>query len=212
MKIPRWIISSFAVAALAGQALAADNAVLYWNQQALDATRLSRNPPPLAAVLFAAYHAAIFDAVNGIEHKYHGWLVDERAPAGIDADAAIASAAHAVQVKVWSDSSNPRNLQRAYDQALAAIAEGPAKTAGIAWGEQVAEQVLGWLAKSNYNKPVPGQYSSNDAGKWRETPSAFRPALLPFWGRVTPFVMTSQAQFRVQKRSSNQCILMTATL
>jgi hypothetical protein len=35
-----------------------------------------------------------------------------------------------------------------------------------------------------------------EQGKWRETPSAFRPPLLPFWGHVTPFAMTSPDQFR----------------
>ncbi|HVT73599.1 MAG TPA: vanadium-dependent haloperoxidase [Lacunisphaera sp.] len=196
MRPTRSLLLAVALAAAAGSASAADNAVLYWNQQALDTTRLARNPPPLAAMLFAAYHAAIFDTVNGIEHKYHGWLVDEPAPAGIDADAAIAAAAHAVQVKVWSDFTNPRNLQTAYDKALAGIPDSPAKTAGIAWGEQVAARVLEWLAKTGYNKPIPGKYSSTEPGKWRETPSAFRPALLPFWGHVTPFVMTSPSQFR----------------
>jgi len=51
-------------------------------------------------------------------------------------------------------------------------------------------------ANSGYNKPVPGKYSSTEVGKWRETPAAFRPPTLPFWGKVTPFVLTTQSQFR----------------
>jgi hypothetical protein len=64
------------------------------------------------------------------------------------------------------------------------------------WGENVGRQILNRLAKSGYDKPIPGQYSSNEPGKWRETPAGFRPALLPYWGHVTPFVMTSAEQFR----------------
>ncbi|HUL53989.1 MAG TPA: vanadium-dependent haloperoxidase [Opitutaceae bacterium] len=196
MKPPRLIAAVSAAFLLASPLAAADNAVLYWNQQAIDTTRLARNPPPLSSFLFATFHAAIFDAVNGITRTHHGWLVNEPAPAGADLDAAVAAAAHTVQVTLWSASSNEYNFQVAYDRALAAIPDGPGKTAGLAWGEQVARQVLAKIADAGYNKPIPGKYASTEQGQWRETPSQFRPALLPFWAHVRPFVMTEPAQFR----------------
>jgi len=171
------------------------NAVLDWNQEAIDATRLARNPPPHSALYLATFHIAIFDTVNGITRTNHGWLVNEPAPAGADMDAAIASAAITVLNSLWSW-TNPRTLQIAYDKALEAIPDGQAKTDGIAWGKKVAEAVLAKRANSGYNKPVPGKYSSTEVGKWRETPAAFRPPTLPFWGKVTPFVLTTQSQFR----------------
>ncbi len=196
MKFPRLFVAALAACVLAGPLAFGANAVLYWNDQALNATRLARNPPPMAAVFYATYHAAIFDAVNGISRHYQGWLVNDPAPAGANMDAAVAGAAHTVMVALWSPTSNPHNFQVAYDKAIAEIPDGPAKTEGVAWGEQVARHVLVWLAKSGYDKPIPGKYSSTEQGKWRETPSQFRPALLPYWGHVTPFVMTSPAQFR----------------
>ena len=196
MKPPRLIAAVSAAFLLASPLAAADNAVLYWNQQAIDTTRLARNPPPLSSFLFATFHAAIFDAVSGITRTHHGWLVNEPAPAGADLDAAVAAAAHTVQVTLWSASSNEYNFQVAYDRALAAIPDSPGKTAGLAWGEQVARQVLAKIADAGYNKPIPGKYASTEQGQWRETPSQFRPALLPFWAHVRPFVMTEPAQFR----------------
>jgi hypothetical protein len=175
---------------------AADNSVLFWNQQALDTTRLSRNPPPIASLYFAAFHVAIFDAVNGITRTHHGWLVNDPAPAGADMDAAVASASLTIFKGLWGITANPRNFKLAYDKALAAIPDGQPKADGIAWGKKVADAVLLKLGDSGYNKPIPGKYSSTDPGKWRETPSAFRPPLLPFWAKVTPFVMTSPSQFR----------------
>jgi hypothetical protein len=175
--------------------LCAANAVLDWNEQAIDATRLARNPPPLAALYFATYHVAIFDSVNGITRTHQGWLVNDPAPAGADMDAAIASAAYTVLNALWI-ATNPRTVQVAYDKALGAIPDGPAKADGIAWGKKVALAILAKRADSGYNKPIPGKYSSTEPGKWRETPAAFRPPLLPFWGKVTPFVMTSPSQFR----------------
>ena len=196
MKISRIIILALATLQLGGLFVRADNAVLYWNDQALNATRLSRNPPPTAAVFLAAYHAAIFDTTNGMDHTHAGWLINELAPAGADQAAAIASAAFNVLTALWSQSANPRNFQAAYDGALAAVPDGPHKEAGIAWGKRVAEAVIAARANSGYNKPIPGFYSSTEPGKWRETPPGFRPPVLPHWGHVTPFVMTTPDQFR----------------
>lgn len=177
-------------------AVAADNCVLYWNQQLIDATRLSRNPPPIAALHMAAFHAAIFDAVNGVTQAHQPWLVNEPAPKGIDLDAAVAGAAHAVLVKYWSTSSNPRNLDMAYEKALAAIPDGPGKAAGLAWGEHVAAQVIAQRATSGFDQPIAGEFSSTEAGLWRETPPGFRPPVLPHVSRVTPYVLKSPSQFR----------------
>jgi hypothetical protein len=175
---------------------AGDNCILFWNQQAIDTTRLSRNPPPVASLYFSAFHVAIFDAVNGITRTHQGWLVNEPAPAGASMDAAAAGAALTIFHGLWGLTANPRNFQIAYDKALAAIPDGPAKTDGVAWGKKVGAAVLAKLADSGYDKPIPGKYSSTEQGKWRETPAAFRPPLLPFWGKVRPFVLTSPSQFR----------------
>src|SRR5580704_19710316 len=122
MKITRLLL----LAAVAFQALpprlgAAENSVLFWNQQAIDTTRLSRNPPPVASLYFSAFHVAIFDAVNGITRTHQGWLVNEPAPAGASMDAAAAGAALTIFHGLWGLTANPRNFQIAYDKALAAI-------------------------------------------------------------------------------------------
>lgn len=196
MNVSRLLWSGIASCAISSSALIAGNSVLYWNDAALNATRLARNPPPMSSLFLATYHVAIFDAVNGITHTHHGWLVNDPAPADANIDAAIAGAAHTVMVALWSASTNPHNLQAVYDKAVAEIPDGPAKTVGIAWGEKVAKAVLAGRANSGFDKPIPGKYSDMEQGKWRETPSAFRPPLLPYWGHVTPFVMTSPEQFR----------------
>jgi hypothetical protein len=197
MKLVRFVsfVSAVSLTSLP-RLCAADNSVLFWNQQALDTTRLSRNPPPIASLYFATFHVAIFDAVNGITRTHNGWLVNEPAPAGADMDAAVAGAALTIFNGLWGITANARNFQLAYEKALAGIPDGQAKVDGIAWGKKVATAILAKLSDSGYNKPIPGKYSSTEQGKWRETPSAFRPPLLPFWGHVRPFVMTSPSQFR----------------
>ena len=121
---------------------AVKNPVLYWNTQAVNATRLSRNPPPVAALHFASLYVSMFDTLNTFEGKYQGWLVNDPAPAGADRDAAVHSAAFTVLSALWADSANPRVLRSAYDEALADIPDGEAKTAGLAWGKRIAEAVM----------------------------------------------------------------------
>ena len=196
MKFLRPFLGGLAALWLLHAPVFGGNAVLDWNTEVLNATRLSRNPPPLAALHMATFHAAIFDAVNGITHTHRGWLVTEPAPAGANLDAAVAAAAHTVLVALWGQSTNPRNLELAYERALAAIPDGPAKTDGLAWGRQVAEAVLAVRARSGYDKPIPGPFSSNEPGLWRETPSGFRPAVAPHVSKVTPFAMRAPDQFR----------------
>lgn len=197
---PSRFATAAAVACLFGAVFGASahggNAVLDWNEQVLNATRLSRNPPPLAALHLATFHAAIFDAVNGITHADRSWLVAEAAPPGADVDAAIASAAVTVLDAIWGPVANPRNFQIAYERALADIPDGKARADGIAWGRHVAEAVLAERAKAGIGRPATGVYTSSEPGKWRETPPGFRPPVTPALGEVKPFVMTSPSQFR----------------
>lgn len=199
MKLTCVMATALAVASLLrvpANAGTSDNTVLFWNEQALNATRLARNPPPVASVNFAAMHAAIFDALNGITHTHHGWNCDETAPAGANADAAVAAAASTVLNKLWGEAANPRNIQRAYEEALAAVPAGPARDAGIAWGRRVAELVLARRANCGTDRVAPGPFASSEPGCWRETPPGFRPPVLPQWATVTPYVLTAPDQFR----------------
>src|SRR5205814_2180194 len=78
---------------------------------------------------------------------------------------------------------------------LAAIPDGPHKNAGIAWGEFVANQILTARADDGWDAVVqpPG---GSGPGVWVPTPPAFLPYLLPQWGFVVPFGMSSSSQFR----------------
>jgi hypothetical protein len=194
MKLPRVILAAFALASLS--AFAADNAVLFWNEQALNAIRLARTPPPVASHHLAALHAAIYDSVNGITHTHQPWQGKEAAPEGANMDAAIASSAYTVINALWGQAANPENYRNAYHRALADIPDGPAKADGVAFGKKIADAVLARCAQNGWNKPIEGTFSSNDPGKWRETPPGFRPCVLPHWARVKPFVMKSCDQFR----------------
>jgi hypothetical protein len=74
------------------------NAVLDWNSTALAVTQAAAAPAPQQYHTLAIAHAAIFDAVNAIEHRYTPYAVDVKAPAGTSAEVAAAAAGHGVLV------------------------------------------------------------------------------------------------------------------
>lgn len=172
------------------------NPVLFWNNEVINTTRLSRNPAPIAGVHLATFHVAIYDVVNSFEHRYEPWLVEERAPPGADQNAAIAAAARAVLLHIWGDEVNPKNFHNAYAKALADIPEGEARDLGIAWGKQVAGKIIDKRSRAGMGLPLEISYSSMEVGKWRETPLGFRPPVAPRLGEVEPFALESTSQFR----------------
>lgn len=195
MPFPRFLAPVLAVCLSVASSAAAGNAVLDWNEQALNATRLARQPPPVIALHLGTFHGAIADTVNGIAGQWQPWLVTEKAPRGSDLDAAIAATAYTILNAIWGQAANPRNFELAYEKALAAIPEGHPKTDGIAWGKRVAQLVLAERAKSGFGTPV--KYSAGTKpGEWRETAPEFRPAATPQLGRTKPFVLASPEQFR----------------
>ncbi len=186
------LVISFFVSAWTAHA----NPVIYWNNEVINTTRLSRNPAPVAGVHLATFNVAVYDVVNSFDKRYEPWLVKDRAPKGASLDAAVAACANAVLLKIWGNEVNPRNFKNAYDKALADIPDGKAKKAGIAWGKKVAKLILDERSDSGMDLPLEGNYSSNEIGKWRETPLGFRPPVAPRLGDVEPFALKSTSQFR----------------
>jgi hypothetical protein len=176
-------------------AAARANPVIEWNEEAVNATRLSRNPAPVAALHFATFHVAVFDTVNSFFGDYEGWLVNEAAPDGADLEAAIAGAAHRVLIDLWGGEANPRNFDAALERILETVPDDAAQERGLEWGRAVAGRILEARGKTPLPPPE-GTYSSDEPGVWRETPYAFRPPVTPRLGEVEPFVLESSSQFR----------------
>ena len=187
------LVCRLAAEPLEDRCLMAGNVVLDWNDVVLEATRQAANPPPLAARNVAIVHAAIYDAVNAIDQTSQPYFADVSAPAGTSPEAAAAAAAHRALVNLY-----PTQTSR-FDQALAVsldgIPDGAPLTDGIALGHSVADAILAWRSGDGFNQPVvytPG----SDPGDWQPTPPGFGPPIVPHWGNVTPFTMTSGDQFR----------------
>jgi len=74
------------------------------------------------------------------------------------------------------------------------VPDGAARTAGIAYGERVAQDLIDLRAHDGRYAPV--QYTRAPApGVWRPTPPALAPMAVPWLGGVTPLLARGVAQF-----------------
>jgi PAP2 superfamily len=187
------LFSCSALTAFLMGAVAHADVVTEWNNAALDAIRAGHTPPPIASRNLAVLHVSIYDAVNGIARTHEPYLVQSEVPASASREAAASAAAHQALVNLFP--ANASSFDALHAAILAAIPDGPHKSAGIVWGEFVTDQILAARANDGSDATVPPPGGSGP-GVWVPTPPAFLPYLLPQWGFVTPFAMSSSSQFR----------------
>jgi hypothetical protein len=192
MKTFRLLSWSASTALLIGTLAHAD-VITDWNAAALDAIRAGSTAPPIASRSLAISHTSIYDAVNGIARTHEPYLVPSAVQASVSREAAASAAAHKALVILFPAAAS--SFDTLHAAILAGIPNGAHKTAGIVWGEFVADQILAARANDGWNTSVPPPGGSGP-GVWVPTPPAFLPYALPQWGFVTPFAMSSSSQFR----------------
>jgi hypothetical protein len=176
------------------------NPVIHWNRIATEIFPAAIGPV-LDARAMAILHAAIHDAVNGVEPRYEAYTADLSFP-GASIDAAVGSAAREVMLALVP--SQQARIEQEYAAALAGVRDGPAKDQGVMLGRQAARANLD---RRNEDGIVPGPWPppqgpitepvyvpTGAPGDYDFTPPFDAPpfgpiALFPGWGRLTPFVV-----------------------
>ena len=166
-----------AASLLAGVVLNANADVITdWNIKAGEIVTESKLGTPPAIRAMAIVQTSVYEAVNAT------------AP-GASVDAAVAAANRATLTKLMP--SQQASIDAAYQAALVQIADGPAKTAGIAVGEQAAAAVLARRADDGA-LPAESHRPHTTAGTYVPTAT---PAVTQ-WSQRKPWLMASAAQFR----------------
>jgi hypothetical protein len=186
-------VALIVVALLFSPVGASADVVLDWNTIMLS-TLAGQNP--YAQARFAAItQLAVFEAVNAITGEYTPYLGTISAPIGASAEAAAVAAAHTVLRNYFPGSAMSLDAARA--NSLAAIPDGPAKSAGIAVGEAAAAAMI--TARTNDGSTPPEFYlpPSSNPGEWQTTPGCpGAGGILLHWRNVIPFGVQSASQFR----------------
>lgn len=179
----------FAAVCLAASCFAAASpgvradAVTDWNTVAGDVLVQAKMGTPPAVRAMAIVQTAVHEAVGAVQ------LLHPADGAGVAAEAAIAAANRASLAKLVPQQAAA--IDAAYKTALAKLAAGPAKTAGIAAGEQAAARVLAWRAGDGATAAEAYRPHAS-AGQYVPTAGVAAPQ----WPQRKPWLMASASQFR----------------
>jgi len=188
-----WALATAAPSASAEEA-PATNSVVTWNLNAQTAIwDVALQNPWVQARSFAMVQGAVFDAVNAIAGRpYEAYLVAPTANGTESSDAAVGTAAYRVLLSLFPAQAD--RLTEQYNQFLATIAEGTAKTRGVAVGEEAAAAMI--AARQNDgafgNEAFP---IGTEPGQWRPVPPTNGNA--GEWvSRLRPFFIPSPSTYR----------------
>ena len=171
-----------------------------WNQIGL-ATIAADNatmPPrkqPIEVYLYLAFmHAAMYNAVVGIEGRYKPYRFHAHAPRHASSEAAAVAAAHRILVTYSPEQKDALDLK--YDASLEAIPDGKAETRGVAYGERAAAKMIAQRADDGRYAPIFFEKPAAP-GIWRPTPTpeTGAPFSAPWLGYVKPLLIRSGDQF-----------------
>ena len=170
---------------------ASPDVVLQWN--AIAVTTVASQAPYAQARYMAITQLAVFEAVNTITGDYEPYLGTIDAPDGASADAAAVAAAYAVLIYYFPGNAA---VEAARVSSLAAIADGAAKTDGIATGTAAALAMIA-LRTNDGSAPVTNKLPGPAVpGEWQMTPSCPAAGGIYFnWQYVKPFGIASAADF-----------------
>jgi hypothetical protein len=144
----------------------ADDIVLRWNEIA--ARTATATSPFNQSRVAAIVQLAVFEAVNAITGQYEPYLNPAPLPSpGASVEAAVTIAAHTVLTTYFPAAAPALNAAR--DTDLAAVPNGPAKTAGIALGMAAANAMIALRAADGSSPLVTISPTSTAAGDYQLT-------------------------------------------
>lgn len=183
--ILRWpCLILLAVVSVAAPARA--DIITQWNDQVLALGGASRT--------LAMVHVAMFDAFNAIQPRYHPYLQLPAPPAGAMPEAAAASAAYGVLVRLMP--GQVAQLNSTLAASLATLPDGAAKTSGVQYGDLVASVMYQSRLNDNMLTPGPIYISTGLPGAYQITsPGPPQPVNTNAQNWI-PFALASASQFR----------------
>jgi hypothetical protein len=172
-----------------GISAASADVVTDWNVRAADIAVAAKLQTPPTVRAMAIIQTAVYEAVNAGTRRYASRLIVLEAAPGASVEAAVAAANRATLSKLFP--AQQATIDSAYQAAVSAIAESPAKTEGIGLGEKAAAAVLALRMDDGAATP--------DSYRPRTAAGQYVPTVVPVasqWPQRKPWVMTSASQFR----------------
>lgn len=160
-----------------------NNVLLHWRDQADKCEDASQTDE------YAMMHVAMFEAINAIAGKYTPYTAKIVAAPGSSMDAAAATAAHGILVKLCADQKSA--FDSALKSSLALIKDSVSRENGAAVGRQAAAAVLAARANSKADRKDPFM-SPATAGVY--VPTLRQIGMV--WAHQSPWVMKKPDELR----------------
>jgi hypothetical protein len=192
MKTLRGLVNAaiglLAVMTLAGAPGAHADVVTDANARAADVA--SRFPStPIAVRMMAIVQVSVFEAVNTVTGRYPPQRAKLNPAPGASVEAAVASATRTALSKLMP--AQQAVVDADYQALLGSVPDGPAKTAGIALGEQAATAIVALCADDGAVSP--------DVYRPHAAAGVYVPTVgpaVPHWGQRRPWVLPRGDHFR----------------
>jgi PAP2 superfamily len=170
--------------------------VIAWNQTLVGILGTAGAQPATihATRSLAILHAAIYDAVDSIEHTSAPYAISIKAPRKADPTAAAAAAGYTVLSGLYP--SQQETIGSEFDSLLATVPNGYHKYQGVRTGDAVASALLALRADDGSSLPQPTFTPGTQPGGYQLTPPAFAQPVFAQWPTVRPFALKSANQFR----------------
>ena len=161
-----------------------------WNVRTSELITEAKIGTPPAVRVVAIVQTAAYGAVNSITRRYpDATTTGPRPPQTASIEAAVAAAHRTTLLKLLP--AQQAAIDAAYQAMLAKVADGPARTAGIAAGEQAAQKVLDQRLGDGAAAP--------DTYRPHTTAGTYVPTVTPAattWVKRKTWLMTAPDQFR----------------
>lgn len=179
--------------------------VLEWITIMNDTVLVGGTPPFFTSRIAAMVSASVFDAVNGIDPRFHPLHVPPNAPDNASQRAAAIQAAYVILDDAYPAQSAVLTAQRNVSLGTLALTENAKSiAAGVAWGQTVADAIWAWRQTDGFGPPPPpfegvlGIVGTPAAiGYWRPTPPPNAPGAGTQLATMTPWVLVRASQFRL---------------
>lgn len=177
------------------------DAVLTWNQNAVNAVRASAPSKfQVEGLIYMSYvQAAVYDAVTKLDGRYvpyHDFTYS--VVPGTSAQATVAAAAQTALDNYLPDQAGTVDAE--YNSYIASLGGlgAPGVSAGVALGQAAANDIIALRAGDGRNAATPtyGTIGPIIPGQWQlQTPA--QTAQTPWVASMRPFVLQAASQFRV---------------
>lgn len=181
--------------------------VMYWSDVMLQKVRDKSVNPPTASRAFAISHMAGFVAANGAAQKYR-----TRFDIGQGPDDTISGLAYGAAMARAIEQVFGVSLNREFSHFASGYADADSKTRSIDWGQKVGDAMVARRAGDGSataaDTALYNATKRQDALGWVPTGNHFgaengptfgpiTDPLLPGWGQIEPFALSSAQAYRV---------------